>query len=347
MTSITIKDVALRAGVSIKTVSRVLNREPHVRQKTRDDVLAAVQALNYVPNVSARALAGSRSYLIGLYFDDPTPTYVSQAEQGAMSACRRFGYHLIVERLQRKDEHFAAQVASLGDHIRMDGCILTPPLCDETSLLDVLDAGGSRYVRISPTVDPGRGPSVQFDDYGAAYAMTGRLIALGHREIAFISGPVEHVAAFRRQQGFIQAMRDAGLSIPPAWLDRGDFHSRSGWLAGERLLISPQRPTAIFAGNDEMALGVMAVANRLHLDIPGHLSLVGFDDTPSAEAVWPQLTTVRQPVSEMAHAAATLLMEPADEAELCAVRMLDFTLVFRDSTAPPSGSQLGRVSVAP
>jgi LacI family transcriptional regulator len=335
MTSITIKDVAQRAGVSIKTVSRVLNRERHVRQHTRDEVLAAVEALSYVPNVSARALAGSRTYLIGLYFDDPTPAYVSQAEQGAMNACRQFGYHLIVGRLQRKDEDFAEQVASLGDHVRVDGSILTPPLCDELTLLDVLDASGSPYVRLSPTVDPGRSPSVQFDDYGAAYAMTGELIALGHRDIAFISGPVEHIAAYRRQQGFVQAMRDAGLSVAPNWLERGDFHSRSGWLAGERLLAAQKRPTAIFAGNDEMALGVMAVANRLHLDIPSHLSLVGFDDTPSAEAVWPQLTTVRQPVSEMARAAATLLMEPADDGDRMAVRMLDFTLVFRDSAGPP------------
>ena len=335
MSAITIKDVALRAGVSIKTVSRVLNREPHVRPDTRDAVLAAVQALNYVPNVSARALAGSRSYLIGLYFDDPTPAYVSQAEQGVMGACRRFGYHLIVERLQRRDEDFGAQLAGLRDHVRVDGSIITPPLCDELALLDVLDAHGARYVRISPTVQPERSPSVQFDDYGAAYAMTGRLIGMGHRRIAFISGPEEHVAAYRRQQGFIQAMRDAGLNIAPEWLERGDFHSRSGWLAGERLLTGPRPPTAVFAGNDDMALGVMAVANRLHLDIPGHLSLVGFDDTPSAEAVWPQLTTVRQPVLEMARAAAMLLIEPDDEAEATAVHMLDFTLVFRESATAP------------
>lgn len=339
MASITIKDVALRAGVSIKTVSRVLNREPHVRQDTRDDVLAAVEALNYVPNLSARALAGSRGYLIGLYFDDPAATYVSRVEQGAMQACRQFGYHLIVERLHRGDEDFAAQIAAIGDRIRLDGCILTPPLCDDAALLEALEAHGQPYVRISPSLDLDRAPSVRFDDQGAAYAMTKRLIELGHREISFIAGPVAHVAAFRRQQGFIAAMRDAGLSIPDEWLQRGDFHSRSGWLAGERLLTGARRPTAIFAGNDEMALGVMAVANRLHLDIPRDLSLVGFDDSPSAEAVWPQLTTVRQPVADMARAAASLLMQPLREGEADATPTLtlDFSLVFRESAGPPAG----------
>ncbi len=334
MSAITIKDVARRAGVSIKTVSRVLNREPHVRPDTRDEVLAAVRDLSYVPNVSARALAGSRSYLVGLYFDDPTAAYISQAEQGVMNACRRFGYHVIIESLNRRDAAFADQLDALANR-RIDGSIITPPLCDSLALLDVLDRQGERYVRIAPTVEPHRSPSVQFDDYGAAYAMTGRLVEMGHRQIAFISGPVEHVAAFRRRQGFEQAMIDAGLPVAPEWMEQGDFGSRSGWLAGERLLSGAHRPTAIFAGNDDMALGVMAVANRLHLDIPRDLSLVGFDDTPSAEAVWPQLTTVRQPVAEMAHAAAMLLLDPGEASEPTAVQMLDFTLVFRESAAAP------------
>jgi LacI family transcriptional regulator len=335
----TIDDVAKLAGVSIKTVSRVLNREPHVRDSTRERVEAAAAQLNYTPNVSARALAGSRSYLIGLYYDNPSPGYVGQIEQGAMAACRRAGHHLIVEEMLETGPAIRDSIAAFHARVRPDGVILTPPLCDRRELLEALEAVKASYVRIAPSWDLERSPYVYMDDRKAAYEMTAYLQGLGHRDIAFIGGPVDHVAAARRTEGFTDAMASAGLPVRPGRIQPGQFSFRSGWEAGERLLQSPTgRPSAIFAGNDDMALGVMAVANRLHIEIPGDLTLVGFDDSPSAQVVWPQLTTVRQPTAEMAATAADILIERGSGEPGPRGRLLNFELVLRESSGPPGGS---------
>jgi LacI family transcriptional regulator len=334
--AVTIDDVAELAGVSIKTVSRVLNQEPHVRETTRERVLKAAKQLDYTPNISARALAGSRSYLIGLYYDNPSPGYVGQVEHGAMAACRRAGYHLIVEEVQETGTPLRDRIAAFHARVRPEGVILTPPLCDLPEVLGALDAAKVSYVRISPSRDLERSPYVYIDDRKAAEEMTLHLQALGHRDIAFIQGPPDHLAAARRCEGFQDAMASAGLPVRPDRIQPGRFSFRSGSEAGERLLSSPDRPTAIFAGNDDMALGVMAVANRLHIDIPGDLALVGFDDSPSAQVVWPQLTTVRQPVAAMAAVAAEMLIERKAHSQRPRARQLDFTLVLRQSSGPPA-----------
>ncbi len=336
MATATIDDVAALAGVSIKTVSRVLNREPHVRDATRERVEAAAAQLNYTPNVSARALAGSRSYLIGLYYDNPSPGYVGQIEQGAMTACRKAAHHLIVEEVLETGGAIRERVAAFHARVRPDGVILTPPLCDRVELLDALEAVKAHYVRIAPAFDLERSPSVYMDDRKAAQEMTAYLQGLGHRDIAFIGGPADHVAAGRRVEGFADAMREAGLPVRPGRIQPGEHSFRSGWEAGERLLTQAHdRPTAIFAGNDDMALGVMAVANRLHIEIPGDLTLVGFDDSPSAQVVWPQLTTVRQPTAEMAATAAQILIERGGPDSGPKRRQLDFELIIRESSGPP------------
>ncbi|HEY3814452.1 MAG TPA: LacI family DNA-binding transcriptional regulator [Caulobacteraceae bacterium] len=334
----TIDDVAELAGVSIKTVSRVLNREPHVRDSTRLRVEAAAAKLNYTPNVSARALAGSRSYLIGLYYDNPSPGYVGQVEQGAMIACRKAGYHLVVEEMLETGSALRESVTALHARARLDGVILIPPLCDRPELLDALEAAKAAYVRIAPSFDLERSPYVFMDDRRAAYEMTAYLQKLGHSDIAFIGGPPDHVAAASRTEGFTDAMADAGLKVAKGRIQAGEFSFRSGREAGERLLDDPKkRPTAIFASNDDMALGVMAVANRLHIEIPNDLTLVGFDDSPSAQVVWPQLTTVRQPTAEMAANAAEILITRAGTEGGPRGRRLAFELIIRDSSAPPRG----------
>jgi LacI family transcriptional regulator len=334
LSSITISDVAQMAGVSIKTVSRVLNREA-VGKATLARVLAAVDNLDYTPNASARALAGSRSYLIALYVDNPSADYVGRIERGAMAACRRSGYHLIVEALQDTGEGLREHITRLHASTRTDGVILTPPLCDNPQVLDALDAARARYVRIAPSETLERSPFLGMDDRRAAYEMTGYLLSLGHRDIAFIGGPPNHRAASQRAEGFRAAMAHASVSVRPEWVQAGEFSFRSGWDCGERLLEATNRPTAIFAGNDDMALGVMAVANRLHVDIPGELSLAGFDDSPSAQVVWPQLTTVRQPVFEMAAAAAEILIGAQRAPNQRPAGLMDFELVVRQSSARP------------
>jgi LacI family transcriptional regulator len=335
--SVTIDDVAALAGVSIKTVSRVLNREPHVRPVMRDKVLSAVQTLNYKPNFAARALAGSRAYLLGLYYDNPSPGYISGVQFGAMSACREAGYHLLVEQLDGESLGSLGLVEAMLSTVKTDGLILSPPVCDRSELLDILDSRRIPYVRIAPAGQFDRGPYVYMDDQRAAYEVTVHLQKLGHRRIGFIKGHAEHSATPLRYRGFRQAMEDAGMDIHPQWVQSGNFSFRSGVGAAERLLNLSDRPTAIFASNDDMALGVMAVANRMQLTLPKELSVAGFDDSPIAQVVWPQLTTIRQPVEKMAFEAASMLINGPRQSGEAKGRLLDFELVVRDSTAPASG----------
>lgn len=328
MSSVTISQVAEAAGVSMKTVSRVLNNEPFVRPHMREKVLKAVEALDYKPNQAARVLAGSRAYLLSFYYNNPSPGYISGIQFGAMNACRENGYHLVVEQLD--DDTPLDQVV---DALRIDGVILCPPVCDRLDLLDALDARGLPYVRLAPAGEFDRGPYLYMDDRKAAYDMTRYLLSLGHREIGFVRGASGHSATSLRYDGFRQAMEEAGVEIEPDWVQRGNFSFRSGVGAAERLLNMRHPPTAVFASNDDMALGVMAVANRMGLTIPESLSVAGFDDAPIAQVVWPQLTTIRQPVEAMAYHAARMLIEGVAAGSGPLVRLLEFELVVRGSTA--------------
>ena len=333
---ITIHDVARQSGVSIKTVSRVLNREPNVKADTRDRVQAAVAALRYRPNISARSLAGSKAYLIGVFFDNPSPGYITDVQLGAIARCREEGYHLIVEPLDSTADNVEDQVAPMLATLRMDGVILTAPVCDHPVVLAALEREEVPYVRISPGSDLDRSARVGMDDRLAAYEMTRHLIDLGHTDIGFIIGHPDHGASHLRHKGFMDAMADAKLTVRPERVAQGHFSFRSGFEAAEQLLTSEDRPTAVFASNDDMALGVMAVANRLRLNVPETLSVAGFDDTPGAKVTWPQLTTVRQPIAAMAGAAADMLLTGAswDEGAAPTSRLLDFELILRESTGP-------------
>ncbi len=340
MSAVTINDVALKAGVSIKTVSRVMNHEPNVRGETRERVLAVAEELAYRPNISARSLAGARSYLIGLFFDNPSPAYVSDVQLGAVARCRKGGYHLMIEPIDIGADDLEPIVGPMVSTLKVDGVILTPPVSDSVKVLNLLERNGTPVVRIAPEHDLDRAARVGMDDVRAAYEMTAYLLGLGHREIAFIKGHPQHGASNLRHEGFMAAMRDAGVSVPDDRVKQGFFSFRSGFEAGEALLSSSAPPTAIFASNDDMALGVMAVANRRGLNIPQELSIAGFDDTPTASIVWPQLTTVRQPIFQMAEAAADLIIsgeaKRARQEGRSVSRLLDFEVAVRESTAAPT-----------
>lgn len=341
--SVTIYNVAEAAGVSIKTVSRVLNRESNVRPETRNQVMAAVSALNYRPNVSARSLAGARSYLLGLLYDNPSAGYMGDVQLGVTARCRAQGYHLVVEPVDCGAADAATGVAELLATLKLDGLILTPPVCDHPGVLQLLDEQRTPYVRIAPDGDLDRAARVQMDDRAAAYQMTLRLLDLGHREIGFIRGHPDHGASHLRYAGYAEALSANGVEVRPERLEQGFFTFRSGVQAAERLL-SRKGLTAIFASNDDMALGAMTVAARLGLDVPGDLSVAGFDDTPGARVVWPQLTTVRQPVGDMAALAADLLiareLHAPDGAPTS--RQLEFQIMERESTAAPPPREPGR-----
>ncbi len=347
----TIVDVAKQAGVSIKTVSRVMNHEPTVLARTRERVLAAVAELKYRPQLSARSLAGAKSFLIGLLYHEPGAAYVAGIQRGATLRCREAGRHLVVESLQSHGAELPPQIEGMLAALRPDGMILTPPLCDDTRLLASLRAHDTPCVLISPASDGHGLARVEMDDALAAEELTTLLAALGHRRIAFIRG--DQAASERRQRGFERAMAAHGLAVDPAWLVPGRFDFASGVDAARHLLSRPEPPTAVFAANDDMALGVLAVAQRLGIAVPRDLSIVGFDDSRAATLVWPALTTVRQPVAEMAMAAVDLLLSRelpstaagAWNAGPAPVRVLAHELLVRGSTAPPRDVTAGNATV--
>jgi len=339
MTIVTIKDVAERAGVSAKTVSRVINGERHVSAKVREAVERLVAELDYRPNAFARSLSSSRSYLIGLFLDDPSSGYAADVQLGALMRCRERSYHLVVEPLDLSAAGWPAEVAAVLAALRLDGAILTPPLCDAAELLDVFDRAGLPYVRISPHADADRSALVAMDDRAAASELTRHLLALGHREIGFIKGDPHHSASAKRFDGFAAAMADAGLSAPDHRILEGDFSFRSGLELGQTILAADAPPTAIFASNDDMAVGVLMTAIRIGMVVPRDLSVVGFDDAPIARAAWPPLTTIRQPKAEMAAAAVDILVNStyrADPTGSAFKRLLSYGLVVRASTGTPS-----------
>ena len=333
----TITDVAKKAGVSMKTVSRVLNNEPNVAEKTRRHVKAIAAELRYSPNLAARGLATSKSYLIALIYDNVSPNYISHIQLGAIDACREAGYHLVVEPLMlsadaTRDEK-VKMIRSVVDRLPVDGIILTPPLVDSEAVLEALLELNVRCVRVSPK-NPGQQPFVGMDDETAAYQMTQHLLEQGHRKIAFIRGHVDHSASSLRQAGFLRAMDEAKAHVPEDLFVQGDFTFESGAAAARLLLSLPEadRPTAIFASNDDMAAAVVSTAGQMGVSVPQELSVCGFDDTPLARVVWPALTTVRQPIYKMGYQAAKQLVKRGEN-EAPTGEILDFEIMIRDSTA--------------
>ena len=336
--SLTIVDVAEHAGVSIKTVSRVLNHEAGVHESTRELVLRSVKELKYRPKLSARSLAGSRSFLIGLFYYSNSAAYVAPIQQGAVSRCREIGYHLVVESLEAEGRGLEEQVEHVIGALRVDGVILTPPLCDNARIRKALHETGTPVVLISPGKSGGI-PSVMMDDEHASMELTNLLLDMGHRRIGFIKGAASQVASTLRYRGFEQALRARGLAVDPQLVRQGEFTFGSGQQCADELLALAVPPTAIFASNDDMAIGVLASAHSRRLSVPADLSVVGFDDSPLAKLVWPALTTVRQPLFEMATAAVDLLLAAARLGEPGTAKVvpqvLAHDLVVRGSMAPP------------
>jgi LacI family transcriptional regulator len=310
MKMVTIKDVAARAGVSPKTVSRVINGEDHVRPEIRDAVQKVVAELNYRPNAFARSLSSSRSYLLGLFIDDPVSGYAAEVQHGALLRCRERSYHLVVEPVELQREGWEDHVRDSISSLRLDGAIVAPPICDDARLLDVFVQIGIPHVLIAPSTEPDASGAVWMDDCGAAHEMTQYLIAQGHRRIGFVQGPLSHSASGRREEGFRAAMGEAGIAVDESAVLRGDFTFRSGLELGETLLDLPGGLTAIFASNDDMALGVLITAMKRGIAVPEQLSISGFDDVATSRAAWPQITTIRQPKAEMAAAAVDILTDP-------------------------------------
>jgi len=336
--SVTIQQVADLAQVSSKTVSRVLNEEPAVREVTRTRILKAIEQLDYRPNLNARGLAGDRSFLIGLFCDKPGD-YLSEFQAGAVQRCRESAFHLMVEPWDGASPDVGRQVNTLLRQLRLEGVILLPPLSDHPLILSKLAEAAIPSVRIAPKREPNDSPSVGIDDRTAARRMTAHLLDLGHRAIGFIRGRPEHGATEQRYLGFTDEMRARGVAVKSQWVQTGNFVFADGLECAERMLRGPGRPTAVFASNDDMAAAVICAARQRGLDLPRQLSVVGFDDAPVATMVWPQLTTIRQPVREMARAATELIIRHSPRRhgwpQPIPRQQLNFELILRNSTAPP------------
>ncbi|WP_267389196.1 LacI family DNA-binding transcriptional regulator [Sphingomonas sp. GC_Shp_3] len=335
MSVTSIKDVAARAGVSPKTVSRVINGERHVRADKRERVLQVVRELDYKPNAFARSLSSSRSYLLGLLIDDPASGYAADVQLGALMRCREKNYHLIVERVERNTPGWEAELSRSLGVMKLDGVILTPPLCDDATLAALLEQAAIPFVRIAPSAAEDLSGFIRMDDCSAAAEMTRHLIGLGHCRIGFIKGDPAHGATSARLQGFMSEMTRANLTASPDLIREGDFSSRSGFAEAEALLALAEPPTAIFASNDDMALGALMAAMRRGLAVPQTLAIAGFDDAPTSRVTWPQLTTVHQPKAAMAAEAVDILTAPAYRdamTEPAYRRALDYRLMIRGST---------------
>ncbi|TPG38618.1 LacI family DNA-binding transcriptional regulator [Sphingomonas koreensis] len=333
----TILDVATAAGVSSMTVSRVVNGAPSVRDTTRRRVLDAIAELKYSPNTAARSLAAGHATHIGLFYANPSDAYLTQFLVGALESARRAGCHLVIEVCEGESADAQAEATRAFASTDVEGVILPPPISEYDPVHAELAVAGIPVVSVARARASGDELNVGIDDYAAALTMTRYLLGLGHRDIGFVRGHPGHMASAERQRGFSDALAEHGLDPEQAPVEQGYFSYRSGLFAAERLLARRPRPTAIFASNDDMAAAAVSVAHRSGLDVPGDISIVGFDDTALATTLWPELTTIRQPIAAMADAALTLLLAQlrGGGTSKPPERLLDFEFIERDSAGPP------------
>jgi LacI family transcriptional regulator len=331
-------DVGRRAGVSTKTVSRVFNDEPHVSDDLRKRVRAAADALNYHPNVFAQSLVRRRSHLIGLIYEKPSASYVVDLQMGVLERLQGERYRLIVIPVQSVHDN-ARDIVGLLRSAALDGVVLAPPASDHPVILKQLAEAGIRFSRIAPSRQLDLGCSTLLDDIAGAQAVAAHVLALGHRDIGIVKGDPGHAATDARLIGYGQAFRDAGCEMRLDRIETGFFTFDGGIEAGRRMLDRTDRPTAILAQNDEMAVGVMLAARELGLSLPGDLSIAGFDDAEASRIVWPRLTTVRQPVFDMAVAATGMLIDQLEGRLTVQRTEHNNELLIRDSTAPLAESE--------
>ena len=331
-------DVARLAGVSPMTVSRVINADTRVRQSTREAVEAAILSLNYAPNQAARSLAGAGPVRIGLLYSNPSESYLSAFLVGSLDEASHNDTQFIVEKCELGDHELEVARHMIGNGV--DGLILPSPLCDSQDLLELIAEEGVPAVLVGSGMPSTRHAAVSIDEHAAAYKMTRHIVALGHTRIGFIIGNPAQTASAARLAGFKSAMAEAGLDVADELIAQGYFTYRSGLAAAEVLLDAMDPPTAVFASNDDMAAATVAVAHKRRLDVPGDLTVCGFDDTALATAVWPELTTIRQPIGDMARTAIKLLAKRLRHGERAGNDphdhlVLESALIRRQSDAPP------------
>ncbi|MEO8001937.1 MAG: LacI family DNA-binding transcriptional regulator [Arenimonas sp.] len=333
VTKTTINEIARLAGVSKKTVSRVINRSPLVREDTRLKVETLMRNVGYVPDPMARALAFRRSFLIGMVYDNPNAEYIVNMQNGALDSLRGTGYELVVHPCDSKNADYIEGVRRFILQHKLYGVFLVPRVSEDQELVDMLVENDCRYARIAAISLDEETKMITTNDRKGAVEVAKYLESLGHKHIAMITGPHRYLSTRERGGGFLETLANRGMKMPAEYVLEGGYTFESGVACAERLLALNPRPTAIFTLNDEMAAGVYKAAHKLGLSVPEDVSVVGFDDSPIASRLWPSLSTVRLPIRDMGlHAAAMLL---ADAAKPASAPVITPHLVIRESCQPP------------
>ncbi|UNU10988.1 LacI family DNA-binding transcriptional regulator [Xanthomonas translucens] len=338
--AVTINEVAALAKVSPMTVSRVINGQGNVRDSTREQVMRAVDTLGYTPNLAASVLAAAQSTRVALIYSNPSGAYLGELLVGVLRAASRTSIQVVMDYwddLGAEAERKAARkLAKSG----VAGVILPPPLCESDAAIRELVRAKVPVVAIASDRFSDQVACVRINEFNASKDITAYLIAQGHTRIGYIAGRSNLSASARRFEGFQAALAEAGLRLDRHLLQPGDYTYRSGLDAAEKLLSGRHRPSAIIASNDDMAAAAISVAHRRGLDVPRDLSVVGFDDTSAATTVWPELTTIRQPIAAMADAAIDILLRSIRSKERTARTKIDHVLahqlIKRDSVAAPA-----------
>lgn len=330
----TINDVARIAGVSKKTVSRVTNGSPMLKDSTREKVEKVIAELGYVPNPQARALALRRNFLIGLLFDNPNAQTVLNFQEGVLDALEGTDFALVVKPVDRHSPEMLDHIRTFLEKQRLFGILILPPVSENDDLAVLCRELGCGYVRMGSAELDLAANMVESNDREAVGRAVDHLVEQGHRRIGIIAGPAGFRSARERREGFLAAMKRHGLETSPQLIAEGKYTFDSGIAAAEELLAQSPRPTAIFASNDEMAAGALHVARHHNLKVPADLSLIGFDDSLIAAHIWPPMTTVRWPIRAMGKAAALKLIKPSQAAEQPSRFVSE--LVQRASVEPPA-----------
>ncbi len=335
---VTIFDVAEHAGVSIKTVSRVVNNEPNVRENTRERVMLAVRELRYQPNAAARELSGKRSRIIGLIYENAEEfSYLNDVFNGALGICEPAGYSLLLRPLTLPDPEIIDHIRQFATNARVEGIVLPAPMGDLPEVSGLLREMRIPFAAITPREPAPDEINILCNDEAASHALTELLIRQGHDAIGFIKGHPDHGASHKRFAGYRRALKQHGVAYAPRLVRQGYFDFESGRIAAGRMLDLPNPPSAVLASNDDMAAGAIFAARKRGLNVPGELSIAGFDDTRFSSRIWPPLTTVRQPIVQMAETAAALLIDKLNGHSTEAPETpFECKVVIRESTAPLS-----------
>lgn len=325
---VSIFDVAKKAGLSVVTVSRVLNNASSVREKNREKVLQAMKELDYQPNAAARSLARGRTGVIGLALTTLNDSVFDAVVKEVGDRLAERGYFLAMSIAGYEDSSFHR---TLFQEDRVDGVILLSPLREEEYVLE-LKKKKIPFVLLDNQLRASQAPSVIVDNYKGGYDAARHLIELGHTRIAHIAGPDWFLSSKERERGFRAALTEAGLQ--PFGVERGTFEISSGYAIARRWIETGSLPTAVFAADDYIALGVMDAMKNEGIRVPQDLSIVGFDDQIIASQFRPMLTTIRQPAEQIGKHGVDLLLKWIDgSSRRNATVQLEPELIVRESTA--------------